>query len=328
MARTTTSTVRQSEARFSERKSGGNEPDMKAVWSYWSKPLQEGIAARWQSQENFLLSWVLSVESARKHYPRTCFCGDSTSAALLVDGLGLQFDEVQLALDDLVDADPHWWALGKLYAYLAQDEPFVHIENDSFLWKRLPAHVEAAPVFAQNPEYFLSGLSREYLLDTIEEALCADEACWLPPEWPWARRIYADHQRAIGCGIFGGRHIGFIHHYAATVIRFVQEPANQRALSGLSQRFLHMLSAEQFVLGACVDYHRHSPCSQFQGVAIEFLFTSLNEALRPLNDVGYTHLIGPAKHNPRIAKRIAERVAQDYPEQYKRCQSFVRDHSL
>ena len=36
---------------------------------------------------------------------------------MLVDELGLQFDQVSTELDSLSNIDPGWWALGKLVAY-------------------------------------------------------------------------------------------------------------------------------------------------------------------------------------------------------------------
>jgi len=58
---------------------------------------------------------------------------DTEGARLLVDKLGLRFTTVMTTLTALDDADPEWWVLGKLWAYRAQTEPFVHLDNDVFL---------------------------------------------------------------------------------------------------------------------------------------------------------------------------------------------------
>jgi hypothetical protein len=100
-----------------------------------------------------LLSWVLSVCEAVRHYPDTCLVTDTEGARLLVDSLGLPFRHVDLRLDALHPAcDDEWWVLGKLTAYAAQTAPFIHLDNDVVLWNALPSAVTAAPVFAQNPE--------------------------------------------------------------------------------------------------------------------------------------------------------------------------------
>lgn len=96
----------------------------------------------------------LSLLLARRHYPETALVTDSAGKALLVDTLGLSFTSVSTELDCLRDADPDLWALGKLVAYSIQDEPFIHLDTDVFLWRALPARLTSAPVLAQHREQF------------------------------------------------------------------------------------------------------------------------------------------------------------------------------
>ncbi|MBI1259052.1 MAG: hypothetical protein GC204_16405, partial [Chloroflexi bacterium] len=77
---------------------------------------------------------------------------------MLIEGLGLKFDHVSLDLNALKDHDPQWWSLGKTYTYRLQTVPFIHLDNDVFLWKRLRPEVESASVITQNPEYFADGV--------------------------------------------------------------------------------------------------------------------------------------------------------------------------
>ncbi len=98
---------------------------------------------------------------------------DEAGARVLVDALELPFTEVSTALNDL-QADPDWWALGKLEAYRRQADPFVHIDADVFLWTPLNPALSAAPVFAQNPEPIPS-LSTSYYRPDLLEAVIAPE---------------------------------------------------------------------------------------------------------------------------------------------------------
>src|SRR6476646_849506 len=110
---------------------------MRAVWSFWTKPFKEHHHDVWFSEKHHLLSWALSFETARKHYPETALITDEEGAELLVGHLGLEFEHVSTELSELRDADERWWVLGKLRAYCVQQEPFVHLDNDVFLWARL-----------------------------------------------------------------------------------------------------------------------------------------------------------------------------------------------
>jgi hypothetical protein len=291
---------------------------MRAVWSFWSKPFSAHRNRVWASERHHLLSWILSTETAKRHYRPAVLHTDDAGARLLVDDLGLEFDAVHTSLNAIADADPAWWALGKLYTYRLQREPFVHIDNDVFLWKALPPDLESAQVFAQNAEPFVVGQSF-YQPEAVEQALRAAAHGWLPREWRWYRQG-SPHSRGECCGIFGGNRVDFIRHYATQAIRLVERPGNRRALAAMPDKAVHMVLVEQYLLAACIEYFRAHAEAAFHDVAISYLFSSLEQAFDSETAArrGYTHLISNAKRNPEIADRLEARVARDYPAHYQR----------
>jgi hypothetical protein len=295
---------------------------MRAVWSFWSKPFKAHYHAVWRSPLDHLLSWVLSVHTARRHYPRTTLLTDDEGARLLADGLRLPFDEVSTGLNALDKHDPGWWALGKLHAYRAQTEPFVHIDNDVFLWQPLPEQITSAPVFAQNPEHFDCGIV--YRPDLLERALAEGGSVWLPAEWVWYR-AGGRRQRGECCGVFGGNRLDFIRHYAGQAIRLVEHPDNRPGWKLIDTFFQNVL-CEQYLLAACVEYYRGRAASPFRGVGIRYLFDSVTEAFDSERAVqlGYTHLLSDAKRNREVVARLGLRVKRDYPDHYERCLSLGR----
>jgi hypothetical protein len=296
---------------------------MRAVWSFWSKPIQVGHRAAWSSSKHHLLGWVLSTRTGMVHYRPTVLYTDDTGARALVDGAGLEFDEVHTTLNALADHDPGWWALGKLYAYRAQPAPFVHIDCDVFLWKRLREELESAPVFAQNPEYFVPG--RSYYRPEIFEA-AVDEVWdgWLPPEWSWYRRSGLP-LRGESCGIVGGNMVEFLHHYAERAITLIEHPGNQAAWDRIGDKTSHSILFEQYLLAACLEHHRHHADSPYHNVTIDYVFPSEGHAFNPraAEEAGYTHLLAGSKRNPRTADALEARVAEDYPELYERCGRYI-----
>lgn len=78
---------------------------------------------------------------------------------------------------------------------------------------------------------------------------------------------------------------------------------------------IHTPLIEQFMLSACLDYHRSRPNSRFRGVHARFLFPSDAMAFDPryAECLGYTHLFGDAKHDPRVGRRLEERVREEDP---------------
>src|ERR1700728_571827 len=186
---------------------------MRGVWSYWSTPYRVHRRSTWASDLHHLLSWVLSVETARQHYTETALVTDDEGARMLVDGLGLRFSDVSTELNALHDHDPAWWSIGKIYAYRLQTKPFIHIDSDMYLWKRLSPLLESADVFAQNEEPFRIYEDR-YYPGHFEREAHATPGTWIPREWLWYRSS-GRPQRAFCCGILGGNRVDFLRYYAA-----------------------------------------------------------------------------------------------------------------
>jgi hypothetical protein len=295
---------------------------MRAVWSFWTKPFRAHYSGMWASETHHLLAWVLSVETARKHYPDTSLVTDDAGARMLVDGLGLAFEHTSTELNALRDEDAEWWTLGKLYAYRSQDQPFVHIDNDVFLWKALPSWIAAASIFAQNPEVFPPSGDHCYRPDACASAIRAIDG-WLPEEWAWYAA--AGGNRAVNCGVLGGSNVDFLNYYAALAIDVVRHPRNQAAWSSLEIQRCDPVLIEQYLLSACIEYSRSHACPRCNSAGISYLFGSFGDAFDEgvARRLGYTHLIGTAKKNKLLAQRLERRVHRDYPEYYERCMKYM-----
>jgi hypothetical protein len=284
---------------------------MRAVWSYWSKPIRTGARIPWRDQRSHYLCWALSVETARKHYPECHLVTDSDGARLLVDDLGLPFTRVSTELDALEGADCGWWALGKLHAYRAQDVRFVHIDTDVFLWKRLPAILEFAPVLAQNPEFI-----DDYPLYEPKRLhdLLRRTGGYVPEEW--SAYLGNGPRIAACCGIMGGNDLELLHHYAEVAIRVVLDPRNRAAWAKEGDVGRHNPLIEQYLLCACVEHH-NSGLPLRRRARIRYLFPS--GCTDRAAEAGFTHLVSEAKFNRQVLERVGEVVKRDYPDLYNRC---------
>ncbi len=296
---------------------------MRAVWSFWSRPYQAHKGFMWCQPIHHLLAWGLSVGAARQHYPETVLVTDRQGKRLLVDVLGLPFTEVSTELERLDHVDPAWWALGKLVTYSIQDRPFIHIDTDVFLWKPLPSHVEKSPVFGQYPESHYQNHSCRAAIEI--EAAFSRENRNLPVEWEWARSRWETYVNEENCGIVGGTNVEFLRYYATKAVDLVLDEANGRAWSQLPEKSGYNYVIEQFLLAACLEFHRFHPSSPYRGVRIKHLFASWNEAFNPNQAarLGYTHLHGSAKSSAAVGRRLEERVRRDDPAFYRRCKEVL-----
>jgi hypothetical protein len=297
---------------------------MRAVWSFWSKPFHAYKGSIWGQPLQHMLAWGLSLHTARAHYPETVLITDTPGKRLLVDQLGLSFTEVSTELDRLKDVSIDWWAIGKLVAYSLQDRPFLHIDSDVFLWKPLPAHLESAPVIAQAPEHFYSAdqLSRPQQM----EQLFADHNLPLPVEWEWVRSRDPHHMRQENCGVLGGSDTAFLRYYANLGIDLATNPKHQSAWMNSTNKESYNWLLEQFLLAACIDYHRFHPDSPHRGISIKYLFSSFEQGFDPNEAAraGFTHLLGGSKSHSAIVKRLEARIRRDDPAYYRRCEALAR----
>lgn len=300
---------------------------MRAVWTFWTKPFEARQRWAWRSRKHHLLAWVLSLETARRHYPHTVLFTDDAGARTLVDGLGLDFAEVRTDLNALDGDDPDWWVLGKLRTYAAQTAPFVHLDNDVFLWNPLPASLAAAPLFAQNPEFFALGGGSWYRPEAFTAALDAVGG-WLPEEWRWY--LGMGGSGAVSCGLVGGHRTDFIRHYAELALAVVRHPANRPAWARWGDKVDDNILIEQYLLAACLEYHRSVPDARYREIDIRYLFPSVEEAFDEdaAARAGYTHLIGAAKRDRGLTDRLERRVAREYPDHYARCLRYLGQASM
>jgi hypothetical protein len=299
---------------------------MRAVWSFWSKPSNACHGRGWASPKHHLQAWGLSLRLARQHFSETLLVTDSVGKGLLIDTLGLEFTHVSTELDRLRDADPGWWALGKLVAYSLQDHPFVHLDTDVFLWRALPAPLTSAPVFAQCPEGHSLQNPRNPLR-TVEQAFQRHQQS-LPVEWEWASSRCTTWFRQENCGILGANRTDFIRHYAHTAMRMVLHPSHTALWAELPHKHDFNMLVEQFLLGASLDYHRLNPQSAFRGITIRHLFPTWAEAYNPeaAARAGYTHLLGDAKAHPEVAARLDQRMAMLDPAFHRHCERVAAAH--
>jgi hypothetical protein len=288
---------------------------MRAVWSLWSLPYRQRRGFSWAHDRHHCLSWILSVMAARPHFDTIALYTDDAGASLLVDRLGLAFDQVSTSLNELNAQDPDWWMQGKLYTYALQQEPFVHLDADVYLFKPLPARLTAGGVLAQNPET-VSHPTPWYDVEACEVAIRSRGDGYIPKEWSWYRTFIAD-QRAACCGIIGGHRVDLIGAYASSALRLLQSPGNRHAFDKIESKKELAVFFEQYLLAAWAGYHK---------VEIEYLFDSYEQALNGgAAGAGFTHLMANAKCDAAVVSRLERRVARDYPEAYQRCQALSED---
>lgn len=136
-----------------------------------------------------------------RHYRDVELVTDTYGKALLADRLQLPFTSVCTTMDRVpAHVSARHWSLSKIVAYALQTGPFVHVDADVYLWKRFPAHLEAAPVCGQNTDSQV-WLNYHY---TEPYFLMYKFLTILPNDFTYTPRIFHPWDTAICCGILGG----------------------------------------------------------------------------------------------------------------------------
>jgi hypothetical protein len=267
-----------------------------ALYSFWSKPFlakaEFKTFGEFNTKEDFLLSWCVSVKLARRHFARVILVTDTWAWKNLFEPLGLPIDDVRIILDD-IDHTTDMWSSAKAYAILEMDEPFIHLDPDVYLWDELSDEILGAKVFAQ---------SREGKWDPYQDQLYTKRSEDYHRNFEGACK-YFDNFRAediehlaYNAGVVGGNDLGFLKSWAQNMLDLVylyDEKIQSNQFVG--ERYLAIIWVEQALIRAM---------EIAEGYQIKVVLEDPN-----IDQEFYTHLCGGSKKNEEYMKSL--RIVND-----------------
>lgn len=265
----------------------------KIVYSLWTAPSGGDIlnnAINWTTPRAQLLCLTLSVNIAKKHFKKIELVTDSAGWKIIKQ-LKLPFTSVKTILDDIPKEKHSFWALGKIYAYQCQDEPFIHLDNDAILWNGLPEWALIAPVLVQNIED--GDWYNQVYAHKVKHL--GRELTYFPPMWGEVREAYCT-------GIFGGTDIQFIKHYCNEVLKFINNDNNKKGWNKEINKGGYCIIFEQYILAILSNAYNKK---------IVFLDKHLN--IKNLEKLGYTHIWG-AKKDSKIEGMLEKAMKKHFPK--------------
>lgn len=155
----------------------------------------------------------LSAILARKHYEKVEFFTDKLGKKIC-DELNIPFTNITVInFDNIHDS---LWAYSKLKVYELQKEPFIHIDNDLFLFRKLPEETNVRDITVE----VLEQKNQSY--HNFQELFS--------PETPDSYLKHSDNKKGYCMGIFGGTDIDFIQEYSQKAISWCKS-ANWDAIN-------------------------------------------------------------------------------------------------
>lgn len=246
----------------------------------------------------------LSVLSARKFFRRMYFFGDDLSLSIVRDELKLPFDfassELQYALPKPL---AKYWSLAKLKSASLVYEPFLHIDNDVVLHKPLPDKLLSGACAMQSP-YEDSLLKAKSTLPFVSDIA--------------ERNI--DTKRFYNAGLMGGNDLQLFPDIFLNSMDIVSKAANRSVLysDGNPNKAMHNQFLEEFMIGVF--------CRE-RGIPVETLFPSAPTE-EEAKELGYTHLAGNMKHEPKWILRARSRLFSSYHDAWLEVDRVAKKYGL
>lgn len=290
---------------------------MKIVHSFWSKPSLDtmGVSEKsnggWRQGKYHLMSWALSCLSFKKHYGNIELVTDPFGKELLIDELELPYSSFSIDLKKLNIYPKHLWALGKIYSYGIQKEPFLHVDGDVYIWERLGPFIENAELCAQHMD------SKEghyhFAMNQLKNSKIV-----FPREF---RNDYDVQKKynASNAGIIGGTNIDFFQEYVELAFKFIDENLSKISESVLGSSYALIYEQYLFSVLARKKNVKIRHYIEDEGVGI----MNLSNFMRKYDKQKYVHLLASAKSTFESCRELELHLMVEYPEYHKKIIDFL-----
>lgn len=279
---------------------------MKIIQSFWSgnkNPLHNNYG--WYSIESHYLGWTLSVNQLRLFYDKVELYTDKLGYDILIKKLNLPYTKVYVLLDELNEFPSNFWSIAKVKVYSLQDEPFLHIDGDVFVWERFKDELLDSDLVAQNSER-----TSDYYMSSWN--LISPELIFKPSEMNDYER---GNNYACNMGIFGGKNIAFLKEYANNSLDFV---IKNKLIWNNIKDFEFNVFFEQVPFGQIVLNKK----SKVNFLIEEEFYDNGYKNFGDFDKVSYQkkflHLLGNFKRDANTCKMMENYVLKYYPHFFKK----------
>lgn len=298
---------------------------MKIVQSYSSRGWKlsgsfSGQSFGWLRKEYHYMSWALSCLQYRSVYGNVNLVTDSDGKLLLCDLLKLPYTSVSTELDDFKGHHEDLWNLTKCFVYSLQQEPFLHVDGDAFLWRRIPEETLACPLIVLNEERLPA--SFEFYQNAWREV--ETHFTYIPQHFEWTK-ANSTNIVSYNAGIIGANDLYFFKDYVQAVESFIENNLSMMAMVNDLGRF--SVFAEQHML-----YLWAKQAGIPVGVILpeEFLLTNASpvDVFVNVRDYPVLHPVSTFKRAPLICKIVEQTLRAQYPKYYYRIRKLLNDYAI
>jgi hypothetical protein len=280
---------------------------IKIIQSFWGgKDKRIDNSYGWHDSRFHWLGWMLSCHQLRKYYDRVELYTDEFGYDMLIRKLKLPYTKVHVVLDELNDLPGGLWAMAKIKVYSMQDEPFLHVDGDVFIFEPFSQELMSAPLIAQNLEVATTGYCQEMWTHI------SPHLTYLPQEMDNFHHKRSD--TAYNMGIAGGNNIDFFKKYTRLAYEFVY---NNKAVWDKINLFNFNIFFEQFLFCACAKEENIRVGVLLPEEVEDNGYTGFDEFESVPEKRNYLHLLGAYKRDSGICHRMMQYCWYHHPEWVK-----------
>jgi hypothetical protein len=276
---------------------------MNFIQSFWTntKSILE-LKGGFPDVKFHLMSWALSSLQINKFCNNPELITDDFGKSILVDCLRLPYKKVKSDFDSFeTPFHNDLWVIRKINSYASQNEPFLYIDGDVYLFAPLSESVSEAPLVAQNLE-----INTIFYQEPVKELR---KHFNIFPSF-----LHTSDVIAANAGIMGGKDISFFKEYQQKIHEFL---ASNHPFSEKINWYSQNIVVEQHFF-ACLAAEKNIPITYISDQVSTrdyspeyFRFTDLP------HQCSYIHLMD-GKKMISLCESLAQRLKIDYPEMYFR----------
>lgn len=288
----------------------------KAVFSYFNPDESFDNTSGFLRFSDFLFTTALAINCASRHFKEVQFISSDWGIDV-VSQLKLPITSYSNRLNEMKEVSPFFWAYGKLLAHCEQKKPFVHIDNDVFMWYPLPGRILKASLCFQAKEPFDDEGYQYYSML---------RKCWQRAKV--RPRDIVDNpvdDFAYNCGICGGNYLPIFEEWRRNSAEYIFAPENQNLFfEEEADMLIHQnLFHEQYFLACLVKkYNLRKKVSVLNDDAL-----AINDPY-PAEEPIYTHLWGTMKKDGAIMSKVRMSLFSQNRALFMRVYNFCRKNQL
>lgn len=254
------------------------------------------------------MSMALSCLLLKRHFNSVSLYCNDIIGDLMTNIIKIPYDKVVITPNYMDKyAGCNLWAYPKVYTYSLQDNPFIHVDTDFFMFSSPSTNILTSELIGQNIEYDDQMSNR----NTMDRLLNAGVRF---PSWVIEEYENNPILRVVNAGVLGGRNISFFKEYVEVINEFISD--NLSILRTLSDGFVNSIY-EQFFFYILAKKHQLNTGYFTEGnyLSTTFNWLPIDWGYSPKR--GYMHILAGLKRRLKSYIFVNDYLKYMSPEIHK-----------